>query len=229
MFPLAVGNWWVYRVEDGPSSLAECKINVVTDVDLTADGPVYEIEKLDSKPNTSWLLDTGSQLGWLRKLWRNPDTGQPTRDDLYAPFMLRLDYGRERLCTKGYPAGHEKKTLDVETCGRTWDDGPGNCEPEIIVVKEAWTVLKGDVVDAGVEQGERPLTYCVARDEVGSAGNVSEGTFCFQRGVGKVFEGTLQEELLLDHCVDGDACPEPPNVDDFAECSPPPDAGVASE
>lgn len=220
-FPLAVGNWWIYRTTDAVSGLApECKTNVVTGVEQTAAGPVYEIEKVDSKPNTSWLLDTGTELGWQRKLWKDPDTPSPSKDDYYEPYMLRLDYGPEQLCASGleYPASHVKKTIDIGECGSLWDEDPGACSSESIelkVVEEHWTVL--EPMDCTVKQ-DRFVCYCVARHQDGSGGDVSQGTFCFARGVGKVFERTDLLEELVAHCVGGPTCPAPPKVDDLAEC-----------
>lgn len=221
LFPLAVGNWWIYQTADAVSGLRlECKTNVVTGVEQTASGSLYEIEKLDSKPNTSWLLDTGKELGWVRKLWRDPRTGVPSQDDYYEPYMLRLDYAIERLCAGGleYSSSHVRKTIDITTCRPQWNEGPAGCPSESVELRhvdERWTVLEPR--DCTVERDERAC-LCVNRHQLGSGGDVSQGTFCFARGIGKVFERTDLLEQLVAHCLDGPACPAPPHVEQFAQC-----------
>ena len=204
LFPLAVGNWWIYRVTDNQSGQTlPCKANVVVGVEPTDAGPVFEIEKRDMKSNTSWLLDTGTKLVWLRKRWGEP--GAYTFD-FYDPFLLRLDYRDEYLCSPGtrYSDMHEERRAVGPDCAQAALPNPGECPAITENVTLRWTVIGTRECTV---RGLAKTCYCVNRQ-----GDPKEplGDFCFARGIGKVSEKADQTEELVDYCVDGAACPDPP-------------------
>lgn len=226
LFPLEVGNWWIYRVTATTGHTFEgCKTNYVDGETNTAAGPLYTIEKSDSAPNTSWLLDTGEQLEWTEKLWKDPQF-----DDRYDPYMLRLDYGRDYLCAAGaeYERSHTLTTYEERNCAADWNssDRTAVCPPDPVVnCTSRWKVLPIQICPVKVK-GQDLSCYCVHRSLVkGPATCGSQGPFCFARGVGKVWEQTEKTEELLDYCVDGPTCPDAPDVSTYSECSLSADGG----
>ena len=216
-FPLAVGNWWRYRLTD-PKTLNDkdpnWKLWIVESVDPGGDVQFHVVE--GEKAGKRYLRLHEGRIEWLRRNTLD-EAGRVTQEKTYDPPALRLDLSEPHACN-----------------GDTWSEShgvaswSGDKEPASFAQTETWTV-RGVHTAVYDELMDRSFdSFCVERESDIPApladGTVppidgGTGTFCFAYGIGKVYESTQEEiETLERFCVgDPKACcgsvPSPPAAD----------------
>jgi hypothetical protein len=181
--PDDVGNSWTYRVDEFDGNPPRIKRQRYSEV-ITPDeetGPVIVQLTENASGNTeNWLQRQGDKIVRLRQ--RDFDaTGRLERTTHYLPYRLRLDETPERLV-----AGASW----TENYVRRVEDSLGTEEETI---SEEWSVAGVDV------PCPEPWSHvkCVQVNLVRLEGGVSQKTYWFARGYGKILEeGGLIEELF---------------------------------
>lgn len=144
----------------------------------------------------------------------------PTEETYFLPRKTRLDYGRDRVCERsawqdrydewtieiGQPDGlhPDRCPLDVWRQGQ---DGAGCAVSDKKTSTEEWTVASvGRRIE--VPAGAFEDTLCVVRADSTDPQDPREVTYCFARGIGKVYEidDGNRVECLTEYCVDGGPC-----------------------
>lgn len=233
-WPLETGARWTYRVTDFSNRVVAPLDNLPPDVDWKeheVEGEAVPIggllgdelgtrmrvtDPLSSEWDLSWFSEQDEAYRWRRKLFSPLGAQDPGKDSYYLPWRTRLDYSADRVCTGS--RWHESfESLDIEIgvgagqCARaTWQDEPQDCAGARQSRGSSWRVER---VDATLSLFGARMFYehalCVRRtDDDGE----KDSTYCFVRGVGKVFEcerllgREVKVEELCRHCVPGGDC-----------------------
>jgi len=188
--PLAPGNSWTFRVDDGNSVFEKTQtVGDLEDVGGDKAGTMaYRLTTTKVGGTTvSWQEDTGDGILRHREL---DQAGSTQTTEVYEPYKLRLD-----------------ETAAHTTAGATW----GEDYMEIITDAESVTTMVAKHEDWEVEAVDEPLAvpagdFCTLRVKrtslvEGNPGSIK--TYWYVAGVGKIKEeGDGQTELLTDYSVE---------------------------
>ena len=194
VFPLEVGNWWVYRVMDSSSGLPLMPPQKVVVVETESEPRVFRYSVEDDRRSWRWTRDTGDRIEWTRHVRMSPDGETADKDDRFDPPALRVDYSPARVC-EGDHWTESYATLETV-------QGTETPSREEYLVEPAPAAV---VHPAG---GGNRNALCVRRLVQEGTAAKSTGTFCFVPGIGKVSEVTDKTEVLESYCTDGPSCCE---------------------
>jgi len=196
-FPTCVGASWTYAVENPQTGVVTPKTFSITDYsdpgrldfDLYGFMAFRQRRVTDSDSKDSWLIQSpdGLQLIWLIDDWFDMN-GRRTRTEWYDPGKLRMD-----------------ESPDHTVVGATWHEHYTEHHLEmgtetIVEHQIDWETRPSEVHDPFGE------TLCEHKLDIASDSPVPvDATYCFARGVGKVYELTalVSEEALLDWTAPG--------------------------
>lgn len=181
--PDAVGNSWVYRVDEfdgNPPSLKRQNYSEMITPDEETGPVIVQLTENASGSTENWLQRQGDKMVRLRQ--RDFDaTGRLERTTHYRPYRLRLDESPARLV---------EGARWTENYVREVQDTLGSEEETI---SEEWTVVGVDVACPEPWSQLKCLHVNLVRLE----GGVSQKSYWFARGYGKILEeGGLIEELF---------------------------------
>jgi len=181
--PDDVGNSWSYRVDEfdgNPPAIKRQRYSELITPDEETGPVIVQLTENASGSTENWLQRQGDKMVRLRQ--RDFDaTGRLERTTHYRPYRLRLDESPERLV-----AG----VTWTENYVREVQDSLGTTQETI---SEEWSVAGVDV------SCPEPWSHlkCIEVDLVRLEGGVSQKTYWFARGYGKILEeGGLIEELF---------------------------------
>lgn len=212
--PLPNHATWTYAVTDPTRDIP---LGEKTNTILEKHGNSVKVENSGATaPAFRWVLQEGSRYLWERNVYLDPATLEPISDQYYVPARLRFDGAQMAAGSTWEEPPYTKISYDLAKCpGWSESGGVALCPEEAKeeeVVTETWTVLvvdrsMADVrdqidpagADEGIPAGEFVVTcqrrVCVPADAC------NEGTYCFARGVGKVFElSAAEREMLTSFC-----------------------------
>lgn len=197
LFPMCVGTSWTYSITDARTGAVTLKTLSITDW-RDPDRPEYglsgfkafrqrRVTPIDSKD--SWLArsDDGLRTNWLFDEWFDID-GRTTRVMVYSPSKLRLDE-RPEYVNAGAMWHESYQERRIQMMGET-----------ILDHEVDWTT------PAPQDHDGFAASICEHKLDVTTPDDGPvDATYCFVRGVGKVWELTLLagEENLSDWTVPG--------------------------
>ncbi len=179
--PLAVGNWWRYRVVEGQGGRAETKtiaIDALAPMTGEKAGVVaYRLRREDSGGGaTRWLRDRGDAIVWDGDVWYASD-GAIRSSRTFQPHRMRAPEDCART-TVGASWQEHYDRVDVSPGGER------KVTPQI----ETWTVV-------AVERVTVPAgTFDALRINRRNAAERIDSTYWFAPGVGKVKEDSPPKE-----------------------------------
>jgi hypothetical protein len=199
-FPLCVGATWTYA-QTGPNNLDGVKTWLIQAE--AAIGGEYgkaglhgfvQFRQLDGGVARRWLRVDGTP-GDQRVFWEKDEffsnTGSLAQTTYYVPNKLRFD-DSHRLLNQPWPLMYQQ--IDLR---------PGVPNPDALAFDEKW-----EVVPAETQVNFPKLTFkealCQRRSATDSNGFTWPAqTYCFVKGVGKVYERTAggDEEILVSYAV----------------------------
>ncbi len=184
-----------------------------------------------------WFLATDDGFGFRRDIWVDADTAEapctslvsdgdlagceelaPLADVTYFPMRIRLDLTPERLCARSeWSSTFVERTIeiglgpgddnpDLDNCAEdTWRTDVASCPALEEETTDRWDVQYVDhTID--VPAGHFEHCLCVRRQ-----GSTSNKTYCFAKGVGKVYELDRNNlvECLSAYRIDNDTAGPP--------------------
>ena len=192
-----------------------------------------------------WFIDEDSAFSFRRDVWMQAEDGEPVdprppctvaadedvrsclqaapaSENYYLPSKKRLDYRPDRVCERSaWRDSHVKWTIEIgsdEAAGECpldrWRSDPAACVGTASdSTEEEWSVVSiAERIE--VPAGAFDDCLCVRR-AVDDPADPQDKTFCFARGIGKVYELDKGNavECLSEYCVDDADC-EPDGVPD---------------
>lgn len=195
--PLAVGNWWEYRMVEPETQRAQPKnkklvIDLFGDVGgLKAGTQGFRMRREDALGSSvRWLGKEGDVVAWLHDEWMDA-SGTVTKSQYYQPYRTRLDE------TPAHLVNEAEWTEEYDDIGIDPTTGEAKVPKHVQVT---WTVEALDeaiTVPAGSFNCLR-----LRRRNRQSATTYEDQTYWFARGVGKVREDSPpaeHEELIAYH------------------------------
>lgn len=181
--PDAVGNSWAYRVDEfdgNPPAIKRQNYSEIITPDEETGPVIVQLTENASGSTENWLQRQGDKMVRLRQ--RDFDaTGRLERTTYYRPYRLRLDETPERLVAGArWTENYVREVQDFlgteeETISEEWSVAGVD-----VPCPEPWSQLK-----------------CLHVDLVRLEGGVSQKSYWFARGYGKILEeGGLIEELF---------------------------------
>jgi hypothetical protein len=230
-YPLAVGAWWVDRVEDTQTGSVECKvvsIGAEASIPLRPDVVAFPaLSKTGDEEAHRWqqLLDDGSVRRHLDEWFVG---GARTKIAHYCPHKIRVDDGAHACPGAAWTETWSELTISVDgaanpddcanlvsvdpgTCAIT-GDLPAGCAAEAVDGTKSWEVV---AVDEQITVPAGTFTTLHVRTDDGEVINDRWWT----RGVGKIAETEAEtREELIDYCLPIEGCTRP--IPDEAELDP---------
>jgi hypothetical protein len=197
LFPMAVGNWWRYRVVD-PSTHQPVEKTIAFDREGDVGGARaglagFRLHRKDASGTAyRWLAREDGAVGFVHDEWYDLD-GRRTRDVSYAPRRFRVsDACDHRRAGARWTESYERIDVDPVTGART---GARRIEEE-------WEV---QAVDEEITVPAGTFRCLRLRRRSRTAGEYEDSTYWFAPGVGKVREDSPPEELevLVEYHVEG--------------------------
>lgn len=196
-FPMCVGVSWTYTIKDARTSAVSLKTLSIVDWDdpgrpeygLTGFMAFRQRRVAETDTKDSWLQESsdGSRVMWLMDEWFDLDR-QRTRAEYYVPAKLRVDESPEHSIVGAM--WHEHFTeYNIEQMTET-----------VIEHEVDWTTLEPQ------DHAGFRATFCEHKSDTLSSTSVPvDATYCFAKGVGKVWELTqlVGEENLVSWTVPG--------------------------